>query len=165
MSLITERPVVALIADVLFARLETLVAAQDEAVPIAEVIRPRRIGGYTPKHRQIVLTRGEAVRNTELDCPGNPPAVCWVQTFNIRIAIAPSEKDPTPIELYEDALSASVYKAVTLPSQWHTMGGNAIDAAFGDPEQVDGDGGYEGVNLPLNVTYRVSENDPYAVRA
>lgn len=165
MPLVTERPVVSLIADVLFARLETLVASPDEPIPVAEVIRPPRIGGYTPKHRQIVLTRGSATRNTELDCPGNPPAVCWVQAFNIRIAIAPSEKDPTPLERYEDALVASVYKAVTLPSQWHTMGGNAIDAAFGDPEMVDGDGGYEGVNVPLVVTYRVSELDPYAVRA
>lgn len=165
MPLVTERTVVSLIADVLFARLETLVASPDEPIPIAEVIRPKKIGGYTPRHRQIVLTRGAAARNTELDCPGNPPAVCWVQTFNIRITIAPSEKDPTPIELYEDALSASVYKAVTLPSQWHTMGGNAIDAAFGDPEMVDGDGGYEGMALPLLVTFRVSENNPYAVRA
>jgi hypothetical protein len=165
MSLVTERPVVAKIADVLFARLEALVTSPNEPIPIAEVIRPKKIGGYTPKHRQIVLTRGASTRNAELDCPGNPPAVCWVQVFNIRITISPSEKDPTPIELYEDALSASVYKAVTLANLWHTMDGNAIDAAFADPENVDGDGGYEGINLPLVVTYRVSENDPYAVRA
>lgn len=165
MPLATERPVLSMIADVLFARLESLVAAPDEPIPIVEVIRPKRIGGYTPRHRQIVLTRGDSTRLPDLDCPGNPPAICWVAVFNIRITIAPSEKDPTPIERYEDTLAASVMKAVTAANQWHTMGGYAIDAQFADPQMVDSDGGYDGINLPLAVTYRFSENNPYEVRA
>jgi hypothetical protein len=165
MSLVTERPIVAKIADELFARLETLVDSPDEPIAIVEVVRPLRLGDYTPLDRQIVLTRGDRERVEDLDCPGNPPANAWAQVFNIRITIAPSEKDTTPIELYEDALQASVVKAVASPDMWWTFGGNAVDAAWQTPERVELDGGFGGINVPITITFRVSENDPYAVRA
>lgn len=164
MPLVTERPVVSAIADVLFERLETLVAAPIGEIVVPGVVRPTKLGTYTPEHLLIVLTRGESVRVPELDCPGNPPAVCRRQTFGVRVHIAPSEKDATPIELYEDVAEAEIHKAVTGTAAWHTFGGNAINAEIGIVERISGDGGYDGISIPVLVTYRADEDDPYQVR-
>jgi len=165
MSLITEKPVVTKISDEIFARLETLITEPNDAFTFTQVIRPTKLAQYTPEHALIVLTRGESVRVTELDCVGNPPAIAWKQAFLIRVHIAPSEKDETPIELYEDVAEAAVHKAIRTSATWHTFGGYAINADFQPVIQTTADGGYEGIAVPVVVTYRVSEGDPYTVRA
>lgn len=164
MPLVTERPVVSLIADELFRRLETLVAVPIEDIVIKGVIRPTRLGTYMPEHCLIVLTRGDSVRVPDLDCPGNPPAVAMMQTFNVRCHIAPSEKDPTPVERYEDVITAIIHQAVTTGTDWHRFDANAIDAMVEPTESISGDGGYDGINIPVNVIYRTDEGDPYTVR-
>ena len=113
----------------------------------------------------IVLTRGEVARITELDCPGNPPAICYQQTFLIRVHVAPSEKDETPIEFYEDVAEAEIVKAIRTNTTWHTFDGNSINAQFETVQTVTSDGGYDGIMIPLQVVYRISEGDPYTVRA
>jgi hypothetical protein len=50
-------------------------------------------------------------------------------------------------------------------TQWHTMGNLAVNAEWQTHENIDSDGSYDGVNIPLLVTYRVSENNPFEVRA
>lgn len=83
----------------------------------------------------------------------------------MRVHIAPSERDTTPIEDYEDAAEAEIIKAIRVDNQWYTMGGLAIHAEFGPQSTAVSDGGYDGIAVPVIVTYRVSENDPYEVRA
>ena len=57
-------------------------------------------------------------------------------------------------------------KAVTAYSAWWNFGGLAINAAFESIEKyIADDGGANGVLVPLRVTYRVSETDPYTARA
>jgi len=165
MSLIIEKPVVTLISDEIFARLETLITEPNDAFVFTQVIRPTKLAQYTPEHALIVLTRGDSVRVPELDCPGNPPAICWQQTFFVRVHIAPSEKDETPTELYEDVAEAAVQKALRTSSTWHTFGGYAINSDFQPAIQTTADGGYQGIAVPVAVTYRVAEGDPYTVRA
>jgi len=111
------------------------------------------------------LTRGEIVRVNDLDCPGNPPSVAYMQTFLIRVHIAPSEKDTTPIELYEDVAEAEIHRAIRNDDTWYTFNENAINADFGPQQTATSDGGYDGIAIPLMVTYRVAEGDPYTVRA
>ena len=136
------------------------------AYSFANVVRPTKLATYTPQHGLIVLTRGEVSRVTELDCPGNPPAVAFQQTFSIRVHIAPSEKDTTPIEVYEDVMEAEIHKAIVNDSAtWHTFGELAMNADIGAQQTVVSDGGYDGMAIPLTVTYRVTEGDPYTVRA
>ncbi len=108
MSLAIQAPVVSLISDEIFARLQDLASSSVGPYSFTGVERPRKLATYTPHHGLIVLTRGESVRLNELDCPGNPPAIAWQQTFLIRVHIAPSEKDPTPIERYEDVSEAEI---------------------------------------------------------
>lgn len=161
----TERPVVSKISDEIAARLETMIANTAGPYSVVAVVRPTKLATYTPQHGLIVLTRGEVVRVNELDCPGNPPSQAWQQTFLIRAHIAPSEKDTTPVELYEDIAEAGIHSAIRNGDTWHNFCGNSINADFGPQQTATSDGGYDGIAVPLIVTYRVSEGDLYAVRA
>lgn len=158
-------PISTLIANELFERLTALVTSGAGAYFFCDVVRPTKLATYTPQHGKIVLTRGDQSRVPELDCPGNPPAIAWQQTFDIRVHIAPSERDETPVELFEDLAQAEIIKAVRNSDTWHTFDGNAINAEFEAMVTVTSDGGYSGVSIPVNVVYRVAENDPYTVRA
>jgi len=165
MSVTAQTPVVSRISDEIFARLQELVAGTTGAYEFINVIRPTKLATYTPQHGLIVLTRGEVVRVPELDCPGNPPSIAWQQTFLIRVHIAPSERDETPVEVYEDVAEAEIHKAIrNNVATWHTFDGNAINAGFGPQMTATADGGYDGIAIPLIVTYRVTEGDPYEVR-
>jgi hypothetical protein len=166
MPMSLDGPVVSQISDEIFTRLETMVAGANGPYEFAGVMRPTKLATYTPEHLLIVQTRGESVRVPDLDCPGNPPAIAMQQTFLIRVHIAPSERDPQPVEFYEDIAEAEIQKAICYDQDtWHTFGGNAINAMFGSIQTVTSDGGYDGISIPLDVTYRYSEGDPYEVRA
>jgi hypothetical protein len=158
-------PVVTLIANELFTRLERLITNKSASYFFCNVVRPTKLATYTPQHGTIVLTRGEQSRVPDLDCPGNPPAICWQQTFMVRVHIAPSERDATPIELFEDVAQAAIIKAIRNSDTWHTFDGNAINADFEAMVTTSSDGGYDGIAVPVNVVYRVAEDDPYTVRA
>jgi hypothetical protein len=166
MSVTFQTPVVSRISDEIFARLQALVSGSAGAYSFANVVRPTKLATYTPQHGLIVLTRGEVSRVTELDCPGNPPAVAFQQTFSIRVHIAPSEKDTTPVEVYEDVMEAEIHKAIVNDAAtWHTFGDLAINADIGAQQTVVSDGSYDGIAVPLAVTFRITEGDPYTVRA
>lgn len=166
MSVTFQTPVVSRISDEIFSRLQALVSGSAGAYSFANVVRPTKLATYTPQHGLIVLTRGEVSRVTELDCPGNPPAVAFQQTFSIRVHIAPSEKDTTPVEVYEDVMEAEIHKAIVNDAAtWHTFGDLAINADLGAQQTVVSDGSYDGIAVPLAVTFRVTEGDPYTVRA
>ncbi len=157
-------PVVERIADELFARLQRLAAGYSAVFIASEVIRPKRVDGYTPKDRQIVLTLGQEERINELDCPGNPPAVAYRQTFNVRCHVCPSEKDPTPIDRYVSLMAASVMQVIGEPNRWHTFGELSMNAEWLPREDIFGEGGTDGCNMQIAVTYRVDETNPFNVR-
>lgn len=166
MSVVEVRPVVDRISDVLFRRLQLLTAGYSVFTPVVEVIRPTRMGGFTPQHLQIVLTMGDKARNTELDCPGNPPAIAWDQTFNIRCHVMPSERDTTRVDEIVNAFAADVMQVVCdAGSQWHTFDGLAIESQWQDMQDIDADGSFVGVNVPITITFRTDENNPFNVRA
>lgn len=166
MPVTITRPVDERIASEIESRLQLLTAGWSEMVAVTEVVRVTVRGNYTPKDRQIVLAVGEHVRVPELDCPGNPPAEARQITFHIHCNSSPSEKDPTPQDEYNSVLAAEVRRAICQPGNyWHTIGGLAIDAQFLDAQTMEGDGSFGGVTVPLAVTYRISENNPYEVRA
>lgn len=102
----------------------------------------------------------------ELDCFGNPPAVAVRQTWNIRCHIVPSEKDPTPVDEYCDSLKSAV-QAVVIDSgvRWYTFGELAVDAEWMPIENIDSDGGIDGFNQPIAVTYKTDEGNIYVSRS
>ena len=158
-------PISERIAAVLFERLQLLTAGLSDYSKVYEVVRPTRLGGFTPRHLQIMLTAGDKQRVPELDYPGNPPANAYQQTWNIRCHVMPSEKDPTPIDTYIETIAADVVRAVCGTDEyWHTFNDLAIDATWESHEAVQADGGLDGVNVPIAVLYRVAENDPFNPR-
>ena len=158
-------PVITLISNEIFERLQHLITDTTGAYSFCDVVRPTKLATYTPKHGLIVLTKGAIARVYELDNPGNPPAIAYQQTFLIRVHISPSERDETPVELFEDIAEAEIVKAIRNSDTWHQFDGNAINAQFEAVQTATSDGGYDGIAIPLNVVYRVAEDDPYTVRA
>lgn len=164
MSVTAVRPVVERIAQELFARLRLLTAQYSVYSPVPEVIRPKRLDNWSPKNMQIVLTQEAPEINPELSCPGNPPSVARDVLFNIRCHIMPSERDPTPVDEYVNTLAADVVRVVCDAADWHTFGSLAINAEWQTQENIDADGSFDGINVPLLVTYRTDETNPFTVR-
>jgi hypothetical protein len=158
-------PVVEKIAKELYRRLRLLINSTTHNTPVVEVIRPKRIETYSPRHRQIVLTEQDHSRVPSLDCPGNPPALAKQITFNIRCHLINDEKSETPIDTLVHMFAADVENVVVGDdAQWYTFDSNAFMAEWQSEEPITGDGAVDGVNLPLIVTYRHTEGDAYEVR-
>jgi len=169
---VTEaRPVSERIADAILQRLRLLTAGYSDQFLASGAERPLRNDAGTPDHLRIVLTQQSPDRLEELDCPGNPPALAYTVVFNIRCYVMPSENDPTPVEEYVNVMAAEVVRVICDEdmiedaTQWHTMGDLSINAEWQSHENIDSDGSYDGVNIPLLVTYRVTEGNPFEVRA
>jgi len=164
MSITLTEPILERITSEIMDRLQLLVVGTDQWKAL-EVIRPTRLAEYTPKHRQIVLLVGDEEDVEELMRPGNPPAVAKMQTYNIVCNLLPSELDPTPIETYEARVVSEVKIAITQAgTQWHNFNGLAVNAEFGASRAIDASGSVAGVIVPLMVTYRTSEWNPYQAR-
>jgi hypothetical protein len=161
-----QLPVVERIAQELLARLRSMIGRTNINTKVREVFRPSRVENRPPIDGQIVVTDNGSVMVPELHCPGNPPAVAKQITFNIRCQILNDEKSCEAIDQLVHTFAADVQNAVVNGDpMWYTFDGNAVNAMFGDEENVVGDGGYEGVSVPIEITYRVSEHDAYEVRS
>ena len=154
------------ITRVLRTRLELLLNQSTYNTNVCEVIRPVRFEDYTPKHLQIVLTKGADEVDEELSYPGNPPSVAHKVTFNIRCHVMTDEEDCDPIDYVVDMFAADVQRVVVgTDSTWHTFGNLAVHSEFGNYEPIAAEGGIDGVNVPVLITFRHSEGNPYEVRA
>jgi len=157
------------IVEVLIERLETLVGAAEQT-DVVEIVRPTRLGTWTPKDLQVVVVQGEQERVPELDCPGNPPAECNRQIFNLYCHVRTSESETEAADTTINAFAADVKRVVCDPqATWHNFasGGTnwAIDAEWLNQETIDSGEACDGIKLVLAITYRTDENDPYTVRA
>ena len=147
-------------------RLNLLVDQTTYNTNVCEVIRPRRLGSeWTPKHLQIVLTKGAEEVLDDLSYPGNPPSVARRQTFNIRCHVMTDENDTEAVETVINTFAADVVKVVFTEANWYQFDNLSINAEWLPLEDVQADGGADGVNVPLAIIYRTSEGDPYTVRA
>ena len=163
-------PVPELIALEIVSRLELITVANGYAFNVPQVVRPNRKGdNWERKHLSIGVLQGESERVPELDCPGNPPALCYRVVFNLECVCKDSEID-SPDAAHatnENEIAAAVVKAITDDgATWYTMNGNAIDSEIGTHTPFSSpEGEANGVQIPISVMYRVSENDPFQVRA
>jgi hypothetical protein len=73
--------------------------------------------------------------------------------------------ESTPIDTTINTFQADVIKCLTSVANWYQFGGVAIDTNLLAVELINEDGGIGGFNLPVAITYRHSEDDPYEVRA
>ena len=149
----------------LLRRLTLLVDNTTYDTKVVEVIRPTRLGTWTPQHLQIVLTQGSEEVVDELSYPGNPPSVARRQTFNIRCHVMPDEQELDAVETVINTFAADIVKVVCTEANWYQFAGLSINADWLPVEDIQADGGVDGVNVPIAILYRTSEGDPYTVRA
>lgn len=162
-------PVLEQIAQKVRQRLKLLSAGNGYNTTASGVIRPTALGGFSPDDYQIVFIQGESTKNQELSCPGNPPSVARNQQFLIRAEILPSKKDDRPLDQIRNRFAADVEKALTTSqtgNDWAQWDGLAVNSMIGDATPyLEDDTTIAGFEMNLIVVYRVSENDPYQVRA
>ena len=75
------------------------------------------------------------------------------------------EQDTDAVETVINTFAADVTKVVCTEANWYQFGGLSINAEWLPVEDVQADGGADGVNVPIAIIYRTSEGDPYTVRA
>ena len=120
------------------------------------VLRPTKTGEYSPRHLQMVLVQGDPTRATDLDIPGNPPAVGWRQAYSVNCVIIVAERSSWSIDEAANIFWANVVKTVSADPQ---RGGLANDTVLLAP-QLWREIGYEGITVEFDVIYRCAENDP-----
>lgn len=164
-------PIPELIADEVVERLEAISIQDGFSFTVEFVTRPNRLGtNFTPKPYGMLVILGDNQRNADMDHPGNPPAIAYDLTVMVKCFANASTTGTDSHNLRSNEMIAAAIKAIanpdTSPSTWYTLGGNAINAEFGDIEYFSSpEGDHAGAVLPLVVTYRVSETDPFTVRA
>ena len=156
------------IAEAIETRLLAIVEGDDFEIDVSEVVRPTRKGeNWLRRHLSIGILQQSSERVPELDCPGNPPAICYAVTFDLVGVLRDSVREDDPKAVNENKMAAAIIRAVTTPQEsWHSFGGVAINAEIGDIEvATSSEGEFNSVTIPMRIMYRVSENDPYTVRA
>ena len=164
MSLTLTKPVPERIADIIEQRLLNLVAGGSIYVAGFEVVRPLRNISFTPRDNQFIIVQDEMEIVADMMCPGNPPAVAYRVTYNIFAHSLCSETDSTPADYYVNYLMSEVKRAIINSGTWYHFDGLAIDAQFQSPAIISNDGSVDGINVPLQVTFRVTEGDMMGVR-
>ncbi len=153
------------IARTLYDRLDAMRNSDAYSTQVTSVVRPRRLDDFTPRNGMIVMTQGDEEEIPELSYPGNPPAVAKRQTFNLACFVINSERECAPIDSITNTFAADVRRAVCTPqANWYQMDGKAIDTTFGATMPMAGDGGADGVVVPVLVVYRTDEDNPFNLR-
>jgi len=157
-----------LIAVEIVGRLQLITTLNGYNFNVASVERANRDGSnLTYKHMSVQVKQEEAVRVPELDCPGNPPAIAYEITFTINCISRDSQGETDAYDTVANDMAAAVVKAITADGgTWYTMNSNAIYSTIGNITPLSSaEGEILGMAVPVAVTYRVAENNPYQVRA
>lgn len=147
------------------ARLSLITAIAGYQVTTPGVIRPLRFVQDRVQNLQIIVTIAGMPKNDSLSCMGNPPAVARDMTVICSCYGMVSETDPNPADYWRNRIFGAMVRAITANPAWWNWDGLAINSVVGDPEyRTDGDGQSVGVQLPVMITFRTDENNPFNVR-
>ncbi len=148
-------PVIETIAAAIATQLATITTANSYSGD-AEVVRPKALSGYNPKHGQIVMLQDDRSPTEE----GADNRQSWTQPFVLIFYIRPSEDDETAHDTYFNRRAADIEKALLLDdSTWRVAG--VVDWVLSGPsllpDQSESGGGF----FILSVDYRHNVGDPY----
>jgi hypothetical protein len=130
------------------------------------IIRQRRDPEtWTPTDRQIVIVKRSPQRQSSLDYPGNPPAIAYSVEINLRLHVLQSERDDEETDYQISVFVGEVMQCLTAADQWWQWDSNAINTELGGITYVANTGSFDCAVVPLIVTYRFSETNPFEVRA
>jgi hypothetical protein len=159
------------IATEIVRRLQRITVANGYTFDVANVQRADRLGTSIVLENYLVLVvQQDSQPNEELSHPGNPPAIAFDATFNVHCFVRESDREESVMSTTSNEMAGQAMKAIAnetnAPYKWWQMNGNSILTEFGTiGPYSESEGVNAGVTLPLIVSYRVSENDPYEVRA
>jgi hypothetical protein len=159
------------IATEIVRRLRNITVLNGYTFDVSNVVRPDRLGqNIVPENQLIVLSQGDSTKVDELSYPGNPPAVAYETIFSIHCFYRDSDKNPSEFDPVVNDLAGQVIKCLRHEAgdriRWMTMAEKAIDSDIRSiTPYPESDGTHIGVTIPLAVTYRHSEGNPYEVRA
>jgi len=129
-------------------------------------IRPLRFVGDRLQNLQIIVTQGGMPKNESLSYMGNPPAVARDLTVMCSCYGLPAESDTNPADYWRNRIFGAMSKALTTGDAWWNWDGLAINSSVGDPSPIaEGSTGNVGVQLPITITFRTDENNPFNLRA
>ena len=113
-----------------------------------------------------MVEQSDSVPVPELDIPGNPPAIAEALTFQIYGINRVGDREATAKSIGDNTLEACIKKAITAnTSAWYHFSSLALNAMFGVTQPFASQtGDHAGIMVPLIITYRYSELDPYTVR-
>lgn len=158
-------PVIEQIAARIKTVLGNVLTANGYSVTLGTVHRPPRLPFRVESldDLEAVITQGDRERSEDNDLQGNPPAIAWMQPFEIAAIRKPTEATTTAIETNLNTLGADIEKALMSDAELEQM----IVERHLQPagQEVAGDGAYGVVTVNLEVIYRTSETDPYVNRA
>lgn len=129
---------------------------------VASVVRPRRTGEqFRPVAFGVSVLQRDEQREPEQDQCGNPPAIGWRLSIACDLVVRLSEDSTAPMDRVLNTFEADVRKCLMADPTWGNL---ACETELGATEYADGSEGFEGVTVPVDVIYRVAENDPYVNR-
>ncbi len=163
--LITQQPIVDQIADVLIERIDIA------EIVNTKVLRPdREARRIDTVDSTIVVQQTQLLVNDQATHDGNPIALGLDVIFNVRCHIKNRATCEHDFQAECNRVAAAVYQAIVKPSidpaMWYQFDGLAINARIGSVMQMTNEQGiHAGVMLPVTITFRISEDDPYEARA
>lgn len=149
----------------LVSRLEDITTGNGYSLSVSDVERVNRDGtDWTPKHLAAAVVQQEEERNEEHDYPGNPPASAYELKFLIHGYVRLPDRSASKEDAIANDFKAAIQKGIASVTDWHQFDSVSYDAEFGTStiwQSTD----HKGTTVELTVRYRVSEYDPYTVRA
>lgn len=109
----------------------------------------------SPRHLDAVIIQGPP----DNDESGGTMIDGWVQTYMIVVYIIPHDGDTVPIDTYNNAVLADIYKALMVD---YTRGGLAEETRIKPPiffPFIEGEFG--GFTFQFDVKYRTVVDDPF----
>jgi len=162
---VDSAPVVERIADVLVARIK------EANIFNVTVSRPDREGkNLSFTDGSVVVHQRSINMNPALICHGNPPAIAYDVQFELQCYVRNQNSESNSYSSACNKLGAQIIKAITNPiddpAMWYTMDGLAVNTRSPGPmyPMLNDNGDRTGVTIPIVITYRVSEDNPYEVR-
>jgi len=164
-------PVPELIAAEIVSRLEAITILGGYEFNVGDVVRPNRQGtNFVVRSLTMLVVLGDMRRNYDLGHEGNPPANAYDLDINLHMIGDVSTASSGSYQTKPNDMAAAAIKAISQeaadPSMWYTMAGNSIHSEITSIENYSSFAGdHSGAVVILTTTFRVSETDPFTVRA
>jgi hypothetical protein len=146
------------IAAAMKTRLETITEGAAYTFTPSSVVRPTRLGGYSPIDKLIILEQPSPEEGPN-DLQGNYVRQSWTQDFEVSVFCINSDASTAAIDTTINERRADIETALMSDA---TFGGLALNTSRIQSfnRWITDDGSFEGGTVVFRCEYRVKETDP-----